>query len=92
MDNAAFHRGPRVQEMCDEAGVKLLYLPPYSPDLNPVEEWFAQLKAFIKKNFHLYVENPDQDFGQFLQWCVDTVGADRTGARGHFRHAGWKIE
>jgi transposase len=31
MDNASFHRGERVQQMCDAAGVKLLYLPPYSP-------------------------------------------------------------
>ena len=30
--------------------MKLLYLPPYSPDLNPIEEFFAELKAFIKRN------------------------------------------
>ena len=91
MDNASFHHGDRIQQMCDESGVKLLYLPPYSPDLNPIEQWFAQLKAFIKKNFHKYVEHPGQDFGEYLQWCVDTVGSDRKSARGHFRHAGWKI-
>jgi transposase len=36
--------------MCCDAGVKLMYLPPYSPDLNLIEEFFAELKAFIKKN------------------------------------------
>jgi transposase len=47
--NASFHHSEQVKQMCREAGVKLLYLPPYSPDLNPIEEFFAQLKAFIKK-------------------------------------------
>jgi len=38
MDNASFHRGLKIQQICDAAGVKLLYLPPYSPDFNPVKE------------------------------------------------------
>lgn len=49
MDNASFHHTDRIAQMCTEAGVKLIYLPPYSPDLNPIEEFFAELKAFIKK-------------------------------------------
>lgn len=52
MDNASFHYTGRIQQMCDDACVKLVYLPLYSPDLNPVEEEFfflAELKAFIKK-------------------------------------------
>lgn len=40
MDNAAFHHLERIEQMCNEAGVKLVYLPPYSPDLNPIEEFF----------------------------------------------------
>jgi len=36
--------------MCADAGVELAYLPPYSPDFNPIEESFAQLEAWIKKN------------------------------------------
>jgi len=39
--------------MCDEAGVQLKYLPPYSPDFNPIEEAFAELKAWIKRNNEL---------------------------------------
>ena len=92
MDNASFHRSERIQQMCDAAGVKLLYLPPYSPDLNPVEEYFAELKAFVKKNWSQYEKNPDQDFSEFLQWCMDIVGGNQTSARGHFRHAGWTIK
>lgn len=49
MDNARFHRSDRIERMCDEAGVVLLYLPPYSPDLNPIGEYFAELKRFIKR-------------------------------------------
>lgn len=49
MDNASFHRSQRVKQLCEDTGVKLLYLPPYSPDLNPIEEFFAELKTFIKR-------------------------------------------
>lgn len=50
MDNASFHHSEQIEKMCSDAEVKLVYLPPYSPDLNPIEEFFAQLKAFIKRN------------------------------------------
>jgi transposase len=92
MDNASFHRGERVEQMCREAGVKLLYLPPYSPDLNPIEEFFAELKAFIKKQWHEFENDPQQDFGAFLEWCVGMVGGRESSAKGHFRHAGVTIE
>ena len=39
--------------MCDDAGVLLEYLPPYSPDYNPIEEAFAELKQWLKKNYML---------------------------------------
>ena len=42
--------------MCEDAGIVLAYLPPYSPDLNPIECSFAQLKAWIKKN-HAMINN-----------------------------------
>ena len=51
MDNASFHHTERIEQMCYDAGVKLVYLPPYSPDFNPIEEFFAELKAFIKRNW-----------------------------------------
>jgi transposase len=50
-DNAPIHRTDKILEMCKDAGVLLIYLPPYSPDLNPIEEFFAELKAFIKKHW-----------------------------------------
>jgi transposase len=57
MDNASFHHTERITQMCYDAGVKLLYLPLYSLDLNPIEEFFAELKAFIKRNWHIYEGN-----------------------------------
>jgi hypothetical protein len=50
MDNASFHHSERIEQMCSEKGVKLVYLPPYSPDMNPIEEFFAELKAFIRRH------------------------------------------
>jgi hypothetical protein len=47
MDNVSFHHSDRIEQICSQAGVKLLYLPPYSPNLNPIEEFFAELKAFV---------------------------------------------
>ena len=92
MDNASFHRTESIKQMCSAAGVKLVYLPPYSPDLNPIEEFFAELKAFIKRRWLSYAQSPDQGFNTFLEWCVDVVGAREKSAQGHFRHAGWSIE
>lgn len=51
MDNASFHLSDRIEGMCAEAGVKSVYLPPYSPDLNPIEEFFFELKAFISRHW-----------------------------------------
>ena len=49
MDNLSSHKGPRVREMIEAAGATLLYLPPYSPDFNPIENAFAKLKAHLRK-------------------------------------------
>jgi transposase len=89
MDNASFHYTERVKELCSVAGVKLVYLPPYSPDLNPIEEFFSELKGFVKRHHR---EHAGQDFRDFLEHCVDVVGAREESAKGHFRHAGLEIE
>lgn len=49
MDNLSSHKGPRVREMLEDAGATLLFLPPYSPDFNPIEMAFAKLKAALRK-------------------------------------------
>jgi transposase len=92
MDNASIHHTDRITQICADAGVKLVYLPPYSPDLNPIEEFFAELKAFIKRNWQVYEVNPSQGFDHFLNWCIDVVGKREQSAQGHFRHAGLRME
>ena len=49
MDNLSSHKGPQVRAMIEAAGAGLLYLPPYSPDFNPIENAFAKLKALLRK-------------------------------------------
>jgi transposase len=49
MDNLSSHKGPRVRELIETAGASLRYLPPYSPDFNPIENAFAKLKALLRK-------------------------------------------
>ena len=49
MDNLSSHKGPRVRDMIEAAGASLLYLPPYSPDFNPIEKAFSKLKAHLRK-------------------------------------------
>lgn len=48
-DNLAAHKVAGVKEIIEAAGAKILYLPPYSPDLNPIEQAFAKLKALLRK-------------------------------------------
>lgn len=78
--------------MCVDAGVKLVYLPPYSPDLNPIEEFFAEFKGFIRRNWDYIEQHPEREFDTYLEWCINVVGAKEESARGHFRHAGLNIE
>lgn len=49
MDNLSSHKGPQVLEMIEAAGATLRYLPPYSPDFNPIENAFSKLKALLRK-------------------------------------------
>lgn len=92
MDNASFHHSERLEQMCAGAGVQLVYLPLYSPDLNPIEELFSELKAFVRRHWQVYEDNPDQGFDSFLEWCIETVGARKQSAKGHFQNAGLTIE
>jgi len=49
MDNLSSHKGPRARALIEAAGARLLFLPPYSPDFNPIENAFAKLKALLRK-------------------------------------------
>ena len=49
MDNLAAHKSTPVRDAIEAVGARLLFLPPYSPDLNPIENAFAKLKALLRK-------------------------------------------
>lgn len=49
MDNLGSHKRPSIRASIEAAGASLLYLPPYSPDFNPIENAFAKLKAMLRK-------------------------------------------
>jgi transposase len=49
MDNLRVHKSERVRELIEREGVEVLYLPPYSPDFNPIEEAFSKIKNLIRK-------------------------------------------
>jgi transposase len=48
LDNLAVHKHPEIQIAIEAAGAHLRFLPPYSPDFNPIEQAFAKLKAFLR--------------------------------------------
>ena len=55
LDNAAIHHVQGVIDLIEnQAGAKLIFLPPYSPDLNPIEEVFSQVKSIMKQNDSLF--------------------------------------
>lgn len=52
LDNATFHKSEKTRRLIENVGCSLLFLPPYSPDLNPIEKFWAWFKARIRKLIH----------------------------------------
>lgn len=50
MDNASFHKSEESKQLLQEAGCRILFLPPYSPDLNPIEKFWANFKKMVRSN------------------------------------------
>jgi transposase len=83
MDNLSSHRGKRVRELIEASGCELVYLPPYSPDLNPIEEAFSKIKDFIRKAEARTREALVEAMGA----AISAVTA--RDARGFFEHCGY---
>ena len=66
LDNLPAHKGSRVREAIEAAGARLFYLPPYSPDFNPIENAFAKLKALLRKAAERTVEGLWRVIGQLV--------------------------
>jgi transposase len=86
MDNPSSHKGSRVRELIEERGCELIYLPPYSPDLNPIEEAFAKLKALLRRAGARTCEALIEAMGQAL----DALTA--SDARGFFERRGYRAK
>ena len=66
LDNLGSHKGARVRKLLRTAGIKLFLLPPYSPDLNPIEEMFSKLKRLLRKANERTVEATWRRIGTLL--------------------------
>jgi transposase len=84
MDNLSAHKGGRVKELIESRGCTLLYLPPYSPDLNPIEQAFSKVKALVRRvearTRAVLIEAIGQALSAVTVW--DT--------RGFFDHCGYR--
>jgi transposase len=85
MDNLSSHKRARVQDLIEAAQAELMYLPPYSPDLNPIEMIFSKSKQQLRT-----LKNRTQDaLWQSMQAVLDKVtSSDATNC---FRHAGYTL-
>lgn len=83
LDNLGSHKGQAVRRAIRAAGAKLFFLPPYSPDLNPIEQVFAKLKTLLRKADERTVEAAWKRIGQLLDAFSPTECAN------YFRNAGY---
>jgi transposase len=84
MDNLSAHKGERVRELIEGQGCELLYLPPYSPDFNPIEEAFSKIKGLLRKS--------EARTREALVEAIGTAISAVTGedACGFFKHYGYR--
>jgi transposase len=83
IDNLGSHKGKTVRQAIRAAGAKLFFLPPYSPDLNPIEQVFAKLKTLLRKAAERTVEATWKRIGTLLQAFNPKECAN------YFRNAGY---
>jgi isftu1 transposase len=66
MDNASFHRKNQLVSLAQNAGLHLVFLPPYSPELNPIENYWSWLKRYLRKFLPHYASFDDALCSAFL--------------------------
>jgi len=67
LDNLGSHKGKEVRRAIRHAGARLLFLPPYSPDLNPIEQAFAKLKHWLRQDQARSIEETHQSLASILE-------------------------
>jgi transposase len=85
MDNLSAHKGERVRELIEERGCKLIYLPSYSPDYNPIEEVFSKIKRLVRKAEARTREALLEAIGSALSAVTSKD------ARSFFEHCGYRM-
>lgn len=83
MDNVSLHCNPAIEQKIQAAGCLVRYLPPYSPDYNPIEMSFSVLKAWVRRHFRT-IRPRFLEFGQFLRTAIKLSRCDRFPEK-HFR-------
>ena len=87
MDNARIHHDDTILELVDHFGVRIEYLPPYSSDLNPIEEAFSKIKHFLRRHQQYYIATE----GDGILWdayeVLDIITPDDV--EGYFMHSGY---
>jgi transposase len=84
MDNLSSHKSSRIRELIERIGCELIYLPPYSPDLNPIEEAFAKLKGLLRRAG----ARTRKALLEAMGGALDAVSA--SDAWGFFEHRGYR--
>ena len=85
MDNLQTHKVAGVVEAVQARDARVLYLPPYSPDFNPIEQVFSKIKTALRRQEHRTIGALEDAFGQSLDWIT------RSDAVGYFAHAGYTL-
>jgi transposase len=83
LDNLSCHKVAGVKDAIAAAGAMLLYLPPYSPDLNPIEKLFAKLKALLRKAAKRTIEALWNEIGEMLNNLSSTECANYFASSGY---------
>jgi len=83
MDNLPAHKVEGIRQLIEAAGATLIYLPPYSPDFNPIEQVFAKLKALLRKTAARTIPTLWDSIGSLL----DAFSPQE--CSNYFRHAGY---
>ena len=83
MDNLGSHKGAGIRSAIEAAGASLLYLPPYSPDFNPIEQAFAKLKAMLRKAAERTLDDLWRTIGRILETFTPTECANYFAAAGY---------
>ena len=76
LDNATIHHVQSVLELIKEIGCLVLFLPPYSPDLNPIEETFSKIKYDLKANDSLIQKLPEEALPDMILSIFDTFSPE----------------